>query len=79
MIDTTPYIVVDNQKILPIGRTPQTGSSTSHPESRERQDFGVVDRVTISRQAREKCQQAQFDTAPPPDPAMLTYAPEKPR
>lgn len=89
MIDTTPYIIVDNQKILPVSRTPQSASVSGDPESREKKDFGVVDRVTISSQARQKYRQAQFDTAPPPNPhhlamnppsahsAMLTYTPEK--
>ena len=77
MVDPAPYIVIDNQVILPVVQTPPSGSAGGGPESPAQQDFGVVDRVTISSQARQKFRQAQFDTASPPGPAMLTYTPEK--
>ncbi|BBO67682.1 hypothetical protein DSCA_16120 [Desulfosarcina alkanivorans] len=77
MTDPIPYIVVDNQIILPVGRIRRPGPSAGDPESQKQPDFGVVDRVTISRQARQKCRQAQFDAAPPSGAAMLTHTPEK--
>ena len=34
MIDDTPYIIVDNQKISPIERSPRPGSATAgQPEA----------------------------------------------
>lgn len=65
MIDKTPYIIVDDQKIFPIHRSARPGSTHSDPSGRKEQPFGVVDRVTISREAREKFrQQAQAGSAP---------------
>ncbi|MBC2710097.1 MAG: hypothetical protein HGJ94_03550 [Desulfosarcina sp.] len=90
MIGNTPYIIVDNQKISPIGRSPRSDSSTGGRTGREDQPFGVVDRVTISREAREKSkwQQAYFEAEPPAleglpkkpqttTTALLTYLPKK--
>jgi hypothetical protein len=87
MIDGIPYIVVDNQKISPIGRAPGSESTTDGHPRREDQTFGVVDRVTISSEARQMSKQALFDPLTPPSPgclakdprpavaALLTYAP----
>ena len=55
MIDDTPYIIVDNQKLSPIGRTPRP--ATDRRTRQEKRPFGVIDRVTISREAREKSMQ----------------------
>lgn len=54
MVDTTPYIFVDNQRISPIGWSRRSDSATIEREGPEEQIFGIVDRVTISREAREK-------------------------
>jgi hypothetical protein len=54
MRDDTPYIIVDNRKIPPIQRPARTGSASAVRPRGEEQPFGVVDRVTISREAREK-------------------------
>jgi len=54
VVDVTPYIIVDNQRISPVGWSPRAGSAADEPKGREEQTFGVVDRVTISREAREK-------------------------
>ena len=54
MIDDTPYIIVDNQKIAPIERSPRVKLKAQGRTRREEQPFGVVDRVTISSEAREK-------------------------
>ena len=59
MINDTPYIIVDNQKIPPIGRSPGPDSATQDRTTQEEQSFGVVDRVTISREAREKARHDQ--------------------
>lgn len=81
MIDRTPFIIVDNQKIMPLERTAD-GSSQGRPRHRsDARPFGVVDRVTISAEAREKLRlrQASSDlsTAEAPklagDPATAAY------
>jgi hypothetical protein len=54
MVDVAPYIIVDNQKITPIGWSPRSGSVSDGRKGFEADPFGVVDRVTISREAREK-------------------------
>lgn len=59
MIDDTPYIIVDNQKIAPIYRASKSHSTPAEKPNRENRPFGVVDRVTISREAMEKCRQQQ--------------------
>ena len=68
MTDDTPYIIVDNRKIPPIQRPARTGSASADRPRGEEQPFGVVDRVTISREAREKArhQPAQAGGDPPP-------------
>lgn len=53
-VGVTPYIIVDNKKLSPIGRTTAVGCATDDSETRCEPDFGIVDRVTISRAAREK-------------------------
>ena len=57
MIDDTPFIIVDNQKLSPIGRAPRPGPATDRRTRQEERPFGVIDRVTISREAREKSMQ----------------------
>lgn len=76
MIDRTPYIIVDNQKIRPIGWSPRPDHSTDDRNRREWQAFGVVDRVSISREARQKFKQTQSDEA---TPSTLKYLPQKPQ
>ena len=88
MIDNTPYIIVDNRKISPIQQSPRPDSATADRPRREEETFGVVDRVTISREAREK---AKYRTAhpeadppaiedlskqPPTNRPLLTYSPQ---
>jgi hypothetical protein len=76
MTDETPYIIVDNRKISPIERSPRLASATADRPRREEQTFGVVDRVTISREARERSlQPPAYTQAGPP---ALEDAPEKP-
>lgn len=89
MIDNTPYIIVDNQKIAPIAWSPRPASATDGGPEREARPFGIVDRVTISREARERSrwQQAHAgmdfpDLDNPPAPLQpthppLTYSPKK--
>ncbi len=60
-----PYITVDNQRISPIERLPHWGAATDDRSGREAQPFGVVDQVTISREARERAKL-------PPDPSETT-------
>lgn len=89
MIDDTPYIIVDNRKISPVERSVQPNPATAERKRREEQTFGVVDRVTISREAREKARQqaAQPEVAPATIPdlskkpsitsPLLTYSPKQ--
>ena len=54
MVNKIPYIIVDNRKISPIERSPRPDSATADRPGHQEQPFGVVDRVTISKEAREK-------------------------
>ena len=66
MIEKTPYIIVDNRKLLPINRLqPPRPASNRGPERRET-PFGVIDRVTISAEAREKSRRYQACRATAP-------------
>jgi hypothetical protein len=59
MINETPYIVVDNRKIAPIERSPRPDAATADRPRHQEQPFGVVDRVTISREAQERSRHDQ--------------------
>ena len=59
VVDVTPYIIVDNQRISPVGWFPQPGSAADEREGREEQTFGIVDRITISREAWEKSRRCE--------------------
>ncbi len=54
MADDTPYIIVDNKKIYPLVSPANFSPKIENREVNECQDFGVVDRVTISKEARDK-------------------------
>ena len=54
MTDDAPYIIVDNQKIQPISRSPRPGPTAGDTARKQAQNFGVVDRVTLSREGLEK-------------------------
>lgn len=91
MIDKTPYIIVDNRKIAPIQQSPRTKSAADDESSRRQQPFGVVDRVTISKEAQEMFLKLQTQAGETDDlpaiaqrangisttAARLTYSPEK--
>jgi hypothetical protein len=51
--DVTPFIIVNNQRISPIEWSPQSDLATAERKGNEAQPFGVVDRLTISTEARE--------------------------
>jgi hypothetical protein len=72
MIDKTPYIIVDNRKIAPIERSSRPDSAAVDHKGQEEQTFGVVDRVTLSSEAREKYRQHAIETDPPAleDPSL---------
>lgn len=89
MADALPYIIVDNQRISPIGRSQRSDSATAGRSGDEEQTFGVVDRVTISTEAREKYRyhlsQARADSPTPDDRSnkspvthrpLLAYSPK---
>ena len=89
MIDDKLYIIVDNRKISPVERSPQPDSATADRPRREEHTFGIVDRVTISREARERSMRPPplTETGPPalgdlpkkpPAPrSLLTYSPKR--
>jgi hypothetical protein len=62
LVDVTPYIIVDNKKVSPIGWSTTSGSATEKRKESEVQEFGIVDRVTISKEAREKSRWYQAQT-----------------
>lgn len=86
MINDGPYIIVDNRRIAPIERLPRSDAATDDRRGREAQPFGVVDRVTISREAREQSLQQQnpsdatapvlgsMQKKPPASSPLLTYS-----
>jgi hypothetical protein len=74
VVDVTPYIIVDNQRISPVGWSPRTGSASTEQKGSEDQTFGVVDRVTISSEAREKSKWYEAQViSDSPTPKDLTY------
>ena len=80
MIDDKPYIIVDNRKIAPIERSSRTGQPTDGRNQSDDQPFGVIDRVTISKEARERFRQKsersdQIEILPVSSP-LLTYTPK---
>jgi len=89
MADDTPYIIVDNRKIPPIERSPRPDPAKADRSGREEQTFGVVDRVSISWEARQKSMQQPAHTetnAPaleelskkiPTTSPLLTYSPKQ--
>jgi len=81
MNNEPPIIIVDNRKLAPISRIDR-GKPTSEKRSDETGvPFGIVDRVTISRAARQKFQEAQSggESASPasqpryPEQKAITY------
>jgi hypothetical protein len=90
MIDDTPrpYIIVDNQIIQPISRSPRPDSTTGDSGLDREQSFGIVDRVTISKEGLEKSRQQAHEEHQPQllenrserlthrSRPMLTYSPK---
>jgi hypothetical protein len=48
-----PYIIVDDRKLYPIDRPPGLGHEKTNIKMHKDCPFGIIDRVTISRKARE--------------------------
>ncbi len=57
MTDGMPYIIVDNQKLSPISRTQPMDSPIETLAVTEKQIIDIIDRVTISAEARQKAKQ----------------------
>ena len=87
MIDDRPYIIVDNQRIQPISRSPRPDSVEDETRQKQEQNFGVVDRVTISKEGLEKSRRHENEDVQPliekqseqityRRPPMLTYSPK---
>jgi hypothetical protein len=85
-MDDTPYIIVDNQKISPIARVQHRERSPDATDEPNAASFGVVDRVTISDEARARAELARTDRTPPDQDQvesvltsapLLTYSPKR--
>lgn len=85
-INDTPYIIVDNQKIQPINRSSRPEHVTvGQPQEHT---FGVIDRVTLSREGVERSRRFYHEAASQSsspnlidesenlDRPMLTYSPK---
>lgn len=84
MMDDTPYLIVDNQKLSPIGRINRIDPESRSRSTIDRQIFDVIDRVTISKEARQLSEQILADgllshpssaLLPLPDLSMQTSTP----
>jgi hypothetical protein len=60
MNDELPTIIVDNRKLTPVSRIARAAPSFRNRSDEQSAPFGVVDRVTLSKAAREKCRESQF-------------------
>ena len=87
-MDKVPYIIVDNLKIPPLERSPRSGTATRDEAGPQETPFGIVDRVTLSREGLEKSRQQQdlMEDEPPAldhfsktGTPLLTYSPKMPR
>jgi len=54
MAEKPPFITVDNLKIAPLYRVSRARDVHGETNAPSRDPFGVVDRVTISREAKER-------------------------
>lgn len=59
MNDEPPTIIVDDRKLTPISRIARGKSASGKRSDETSVPFGVVDRVTISKAAREKYRESQ--------------------
>jgi len=92
LVDATPYIIVDNKRVFPIERSAASGSATRKQKESCALEFGIVDRVTISEEAREKSRRYRAPTgsfsavgdglpqqSSAPSRPLLTYSPKQRR
>jgi hypothetical protein len=63
MDDKTPIIIVDNRELTPISRIARGKPASEKRSDEKNAPFGVVDRVTISKAARDKYQAVQAAAA----------------
>ena len=66
MIDDIPFMIVDNQKIAPLRGASKMELVSAEMPNRNDRPFGIVDRVTISKEAMEKYRQLQTPVAADP-------------
>ena len=74
MNDEPPFIIVDGRKIAPILRLSGRTEAPLEQAAQTNPPFGVVDRVTISRAARQRYRQSPFAAAHHSHPLSLTPA-----
>jgi hypothetical protein len=74
-MDDTPYLIVDNVKLAPVRRInriePDLGN---RPRTREK-TMGIVDRVTLSKEARQLAAQMAVDEESSPETNSLVPVP----
>jgi hypothetical protein len=75
MIRDIPYIIVDNQRLAPIQPVSRPDSAGAGRQHRSDLPFGIVDRVTISREALKKNLQDLASFAAEPSVSM-PYSPK---
>ena len=63
MIDEPPTIIVDDRKLTPISRIARGPRPYGNRSDETGVPFGVVDRVTISKAARDKYRESQSAAA----------------
>ena len=75
MNDDRPFIIVDNQKILPIPQVIKPNSAINERRSASHDGHvNVVDRVTLSAEAKAKSKQLQLALeSESSDPVPSTY------
>jgi len=61
MMDDTPYLIVDNLKLAPVRRISRIGATAYDRPHPPEQPMGIVDRVTISDEARKRAAQMAVD------------------
>ena len=82
-----PYIIVDNRRIPPVEPPQRSSRSADEREANAEDSFGIVDRVTLSKEGirRSREEMADADVSPVDErlsvsrgtsPPMLTYSPK---
>ena len=71
MNDELPIIFVDDRRLSPIRRISKASPASDAASDRQKPPFGIVDRVTISPEARLAYRQTQSLAVDPSHPLQL--------